>query len=261
MQIISDVKLRAQQFVEENATTLLTAGGVVGVVGTAVLAWRGGQKASEALWEDSIESQNEDGSFVIRNDVTTLDKIKAVAPHAAPPIITGGVTIAAIVLSHKMSGQKAAALAAAYGLSQKQLEEYKDKVAEKLGVNKKQKLDDELAQDRVNKAPGSSQIIVVEGEVLCFDAPTGRYFRSTMESINRAVNSTNAEILHHGHASAAYFYDELGLPPTTWTKEVGWNSDRTLDLSISTTRADDGRPCLVIDFEVLPKANYIDRDY
>jgi predicted ribosome-associated RNA-binding protein Tma20 len=113
-------------------------------------------------------------------------------------------------------------LAAAYGLSQKQLEEYKDKVAEKLGIKKQQDIQDSLAQDRVNNTPGSTQILVVEGEVLCFDQPTGRYFRSTMEGINRAVNATNAEITRHGYADANFFPrhgrpKSVGIPRPSWT--------------------------------------------
>jgi hypothetical protein len=118
-----------------------------------------------------------------------------------------------------------------------------------------------LAQERVSKAPGSSQIVVVEGEVLCFDEPTGRYFRSTMDTINKAVNSTNAEILHHDHASASYFYEELGLPATTWTDEVGWNTDQLLELKFSTVLAEDNKPCISIDFKTLPKLEYVPRHY
>lgn len=265
MQIITDVRQRAQQLLQENSTTLLTAGGVFGTVATAILAGRASFKAAEIIRDEELTHVYPEGTTDVLEDgtmgLTRIHKVQMVWPLFVPPVAVGGVTIASIVLANRMSGQKAAALAAAYGLSQKQFEEYKNKAAEKLGVKKSTDVVDELAQERVNNTPGSSQIIVVEGEVLCFDEPTGRYFRSTMEKIHRAVNAVNAEILHHDHASATMFYEELGLPATTWTDEVGWNTDQLLDLKISTTMAEEKTPCISIDFKTLPKLNYIPRHY
>lgn len=262
MKLITDVQRRAQELLQQNAPTLLTAGGVVGTVATAVLSWRGGTKYSELL-TDQVEArilvasrENQDvESF------TRIEKIQMAIPYLVPPVLTGGATISSIILANRMSAQKAAALAAAYGLAEGRLNEYKEKVTEKLTPAKEQKIQDELAQESVNKTPGAGQIVVMEGEVLCFDRPTGRYFRSTMENINRAVNSTNAEILHADHARATFFYEELGLPATTWTDEVGWNTDRLLELSISTVLSEDDRPCIAIDFKNLPSLDYVPKHY
>lgn len=267
MQIIAiaDARQRVQGLLQENATTLLTAGGVVGAVATAVLAGRASFKAAEIIREEELRHIHPEGTTdVIDKNTMGLarkDKILLVWPLYIPSVITGGATIGSIVLANRMSGQKAAALAAAYGLSQKQLEEYKGKVAEKLGLQKEKKIQDELAQDRVNKTPGANQIVIVEGEVLCFDQPTGRFFRSTMDAINKAVNATNAEIIHHDYASASYFYEELGLPATTWTDSVGWNTDQLVELAISTVLSDDEKPCIAIDFKNLPTLNYIPHHY
>jgi hypothetical protein len=253
---------RVQTLIQENAPTLLTAGGVVGTVATAVLAWRGGTKYSEFL-TDQVEArmliasrENQD-----MEPFTRIEKIQMAVPHLAPPVLTGSTTVAAIIMANRMSAQKAAALAAMYGLAEGRLTEYKEKVAERLTPAKEQKIQDELAQERVNNTPGSNQIVVIEGEVLCFDSPTGRYFRSTMEHIMRAVNATNAEILHADHVRASFFYEELGLPATTWTDEVGWNSDRLLELAISTVLSPDERPCIAIDFKTLPKIDYVPKHY
>jgi hypothetical protein len=260
MQIITEAKERASQLLQDNASTLLTAGGVIGTVATAVLTGRASFKAAEILRDEELRNAGlEDAEQLAELD--RKDKVILVWPLFIPPVVTGGVTIGAIVMANRITGQRAAALAAAYGLSQKQLEEYKNKVSEKLGVNKTQKLDDELAQDRVNKTPETSQIVIVEGEVLCFDEPTGRYFRGTMDGINKAVNSTNAHILHHDHASASHFYEELGLPATSWTDEVGWNTDQLLELKFSTVLAEDNKPCISIDFKTLPKVDYVPSHY
>lgn len=234
----------ASRFLKENATTVLTAGGVVGTVTTAVIAFRAGMKSADVLNEETKQRQEY---------LSTTDKVKLVAPHVVPPVILGGVTVTAIIMSHRMSAAKAAALAAAYGVSQKQLDEYKAKMAEKLGINKMDKAKAEMAQERADNTPGSGAVIIYGDEVLCFDAPTGRYFKSTMERINQAANATNSEILKHNYAPASMFYSELELPSTTWSNDVGWDMPFQLDID---TILVDGKPCISINFDDMPFLDY-----
>jgi hypothetical protein len=265
VQIINDMQRKVGEFASENATTLLTAGGVVGVVTTGILAGRAGVKTARLLDEATAEkkiAQREETELASVRELSRTERLVLVGPQFIPPVIAGGATITAIVFANRMSTSKAAALAAAYGLSQKQFEEYKEKVAEKLTGPKKQQIDDELAQERANRSPGSGQIVIVEGgDVLCFDQPTGRYFKSTMEKINRAVNRTNEEIINGEYASANFFYEELEMPPTTWGDEVGFNQDNMVVLDISTILSpeDESTPCLAINFKRLPTADYIRR--
>lgn len=257
---LQGLQTSAKQFLADNATTILTAGGVVGTVGTAVLAWRGGRKY-ENVYLDRIDELNADLDLETeegRKEYTTVNnlpiqtKVLWAFPHVAPPVVACGLTCTAIIFANRMSAQKAAALAAAYGLSEKQFREYRDKVQEKLTGPKAQSIDDELAQDRVNGNPNSQQIIIVEGEVLCYDEMTDRYFRSTAERIRRSVNKTNEMVLQEDGVSATYFYDLLGLDETVWSNEVGFNLDNQCDVKISTTKTADDQPCLSIAFRHLP---------
>lgn len=257
MSLINDVREKVTALAADNATTLLTAGGVVGTVATAVLTGRASVKAYQIL-EAEKEKHSADPESP---ELTKVHKVILVGPHFIPPVLLGASTITAIIMANRMSAQKAAALAAAYGMSQKHFEEYKTKVSEKLTGPKQNQVEEELAQERVNRTPGHESIVVVEGEVLCFDQPTGRYFRSTMENIKQAVNATNAEILHADHVNATFFYEELELPATTWTDEVGWNRDQLIEMSYSTVLDPNNRPCIAIDFKVLPKADYIPKNY
>lgn len=272
MHLFNDVREKVMALAADNASTLLTAGGVVGTVATAVLAGRASIKAHQVVEQAKARkgveffknvSDDEDvelGEPV--DDLSKLEKFTLVAPHFVPPVITGAATIAAIIMANRMSAQKVAALAAAYGMTQKHFEEYKTKVSEKLTGPQQTKIDDELAQERVSRTSGHDTVIVGDGEVLCFDAPTGRYFRATMENIKQAVNSTNSEIIHHDYASASYFYEEIGLPPTSWTDMVGWNTDQLLELKYSTVMdPTNTKPCISIDFKVLPKLDYVPKHY
>jgi hypothetical protein len=257
---------KAQEFASENASTLLTAGGVVGTVATAVLAGRAGYKYKEIVDAEvndrlaAIPEEEQGETERERVKLSKTEKVVATWPHFVPPVITGVATISAVIFANRMSAQKAAALAAAYGLTQNQFEEYKTKVAEKLTGAKQDQVKEELARERAERSQGAGQIVIVEGgDVLCFDEPTGRYFKSSMEKIKQAVNQANEECIHHDHVSANFFYEEIGLPPTTWGDEVGFNTDNLVELDIKTILSpeDNRTPCLSIDFKRMPTADYM----
>lgn len=263
--LFSELQKKVIGLISENASAILTAGGVVGTVATAVLTGRAAVQASSKLQQERTDrgskflqkTRNEsvDISAQSLTEVQTLtrwEKVQLTGVYFIPPVFVGGATIASIVMSNRISAQKAAALAAAYGLAEGRLTEYKEKMSQALTPAKEKKLQDELAQERVNRTPGHSSIIVVDGEVRCFDQPTGRYFRSSMEAINRAVNATNSEIIKHQFADASFFYSELGLEPTTWTNEVGWSHPTLVELDVSAVVTPDDQPCLAIDFKVMP---------
>ena len=53
------------------------------------------------------------------------------------------------------------------------------------------------------------------------------------------------------------FYDEIGLAPTQLGEDLGWNVDGgEIQVTFSTQLADDGAPCLVLNYEVIPKLGY-----
>lgn len=271
MQFLTEVRQKAAEFVSNNATTLLTAGGVVGTVATAVLAGRGGFKAGQILLEEKgriyseqFQHESQDNPVAFENiELAKTDVVKLVGIHFLPPVLTGTATIAAIIMSNRISAQKAAALAAAYGLAERNLSEYKDKISEKLTGPKKQQIEDEIAQERVNRTPGHETIILGDGNVLCFDSCTGRYFQSTVEQLRAAMNATIGEILQAEYVRTSFFYEEIGLKPTVWTDETGWNRDHLPELKITSgkTLTEDNKPYLSVEFSVLPKIDYIPKHY
>lgn len=247
-------------FITENASTLLTAGGVVGTVGTAVLTGRAAVKAHEIIDTAEHEASREETQKADTIKIVTFsnaEKAKLVWPQFVVPVASGAITIGAIVFANRISAQRAAALAAAYGLSQKQLDEYKHKMQEKLGVNKANAVRDEIAQDRLNEnPPPQNMTIVIEGEVLCYDKFSNRYFKSTMQKIQQAEAAVNAEILNVNECSLGFFYDQLGLPDVGYANMLGWNLDHSCVVSVPAGKSPDGKPCLVIEFEDQPIVNY-----
>jgi hypothetical protein len=247
----------------ENSTTLLTAVGVGGTIATAVLTGRATFKAADIIAEETMKKNmvREEGELTIHLDdirLSKTEKAKLVWHLYLPPIATGVLTIACIIVANKISSKKIAALAVAGGISERALQEYKEKVIEKLGVKQDEKIRDEIAQDRVTANPVNSREILVvgTGEVLCYDMLTGRYFQSTMEEIKRAENKVNFELVNFMSCSLSNFYDEIGLPPTPYTDSVGWNQNNRMEVQFSTVFSTDNRPCIAIDFSKPPIPDY-----
>jgi hypothetical protein len=240
----------------ENKSVLLTAVGVVGTVSTAVLTGRASFKAAEVIREEQRDLR--DPSDIALPDFDLKTKINLVWTLYIPPVGVGALTIAAIVFANRIDAQKAAALAAAYGVSERTLQEYREKVLEKLGEKKEQAIRDEIAQDRVNRDPVENKQVIIagSGEVLCYDNISGRYFQSSVEEIKTAENKVNWELLHHNQASLSFFYEQIGLPPTRHSDEVGWNSNNLLEVMFNTTMSSDKRPCITLDFVVGPTTDY-----
>lgn len=259
--MLADIVNKAKQVAEENASAILTAVGVVGTASTAVLTGRATFKAAYIIHKESLQrTPTDDGEvgsdFSGLPDLTVNEKIKLVWPQYIPPVASGCVTIASIIYANRVSSNKAAALAAAYGLKDKAFTEYKEKVLEKFGEKKSEEVSNEIAQDKVNANPPQNIIVVGTGEVLCYDALSDRYFQSTVEKIRQAENAVNFEIAQHDEVSLSRFYEEVGLKVTAYSDTVGWNIDRKCEIQLSTVMTDDGRPCIAVDFARYPEISY-----
>jgi hypothetical protein len=178
---------RVQQvkfLVSDNSGAILTGLGVTGTVTTAYLTGRASFKAAKLI--ELEERRLEMLEFARENEdekkQTLVSKTKLVWRLYIPPIGVGATTIASIVMANKLSSKKIAALAAASSISERALQEYKDKVVEKLGERQNRTLRDEIAQDRVSGQPVNLREVILAGtgEVLCYDMTTGRYFMSTV---------------------------------------------------------------------------------
>lgn len=253
----------------DNQSTILTGMGVTGVVTTFIFTTRATFKAAELIEREELKRRTgaQEHPIVGRQahlrgtedgELTSKEKVKLIWPLYIPPVSVAVTTIAAIVMANHEASKKIAALTVASGLSERALQEYKEKVVEKLGEKKAVDIRDSIAQDRVNKTPLNTREIIIAGtgEVLCFDITTGRYFQSSVEEIRRAENKINFEIINHMYASLSAFYDEIGLPPTPYSDTVGWNGNELFEVTLSTVLSPDNRPCIAIDFVRAPFAEY-----
>lgn len=242
---IEQVVKVVKRSVVDNSPLILTYVAVAGVASTAILA----VKATPKALNDLIHAQE-----FAEKDLTVKETIEVTWKYYIPAAASGAVTVAAIIGSHSISKRRNAALITVYSLTETALKEYQAKVREQIGENKEQKVRDSIAKDHVMNTPmvNAEVLVTGTGEQLCHDSFTGRYFKSDIEAIRRAQNDINARIINEMYASQNDFYRLIGLPGTTYGEEVGWTTDNMMDLEFSSHLADDGRPCLNIEYHATP---------
>ena len=237
---VKDIVNQVKVFTKKNSPEILTGLGIAGMVTTTVLAVKATPKAIQLI-EKEEECKGE--------PLTATEKVKACWKCYVPAVISGAGSIACVVGARNVNAKRNAALTAAYQLSQTALSEYKEKVVRQ-----------KIAQDKIDKKPVSnSEVIVTEkGNTLFFEPLSGRYFKSDIESIKRVINELNRRMVGgEQYISLSEFYIEIGLSTTQISDELGWRVDRCLiEADFPAMKADDGTPCLSIDFLVLPEYAY-----
>lgn len=239
----------------KNSPAILTAIGVVGTLTTAYLTGKATIKAMAILDQEQLRRNlaRRDGYGDIP---TSREKILLVWKEYIPPAMMAALTVGSIIGSNYVSSRRAAALAVVYSLAEKSFDEYRAKVIEKLGAKKEEGVRDEVAMDRVAKNPPSPTVVIESGEVLCHEAFTGRYFTCSMERIRAARNEFNHQVMQDFSASLTDFYYLIGLARTDISDNIGWNSDKLMELQFTSGLTPDGRPCMVFTYSTLPKDRY-----
>lgn len=261
MKITQLAKL-VEKFTTDHSPLILTGIAAAGTITTAFLAAKASFKAAEVLQEETDILLEKHGSAqrVIDSGewLTMKDKTKLVWKLYIPTLANAALTVTCCIAANRIGTKRAAAMAAAYKISERAFEEYREKIVEKLGTNKEREARDDIAQDRVRKNPvGNAEVIITDGgDVLCYDMYTGRYFRSDMNTIKKAQNDLNAQILNNFYASLNDFYSLIGLSHVQSGEDLGWKSDKLVELRFSATISEDDKPCIVIQFNVDPIRNY-----
>ena len=237
-------------YLVKHSPEILTGIGVTGMIASTVLAVKATPRALEL-----IEYKKCDLGVT---DLTIKETVQAAWKPYIPAVVTGIASISCIIGASAVNSKRNAALATAYTISEKALVRYRDKVIETIGEKKEKEIREKISQDEVNKNPVvSSQIILTsKGNTLCMDSISGRYFRSDLDTIRKAVNELNRDMTYQNYISLDEFYYKLGLESIKNGSLLGWNLDGGLiELDFDTCIVDD-EPCIVIDYSVAPKYDF-----
>lgn len=231
----------------DHSPVLLTAIGVAGVIGTSILSMRAARKADRLLAEAGAK-------VVPGEDFGLKQEVAATWTAYIPPVVSGTMTITAIVLANRIGAKRAAALAAACTISEKAYTEYREAVVKKFGEKEERQMRNEIVQKHVTDNPPSTGnvLMVSGGDHLFCEMYTRRYFRSDMETIRKAINDINYQINTEGYATISDFYDLVGLEHTDVSDEMGWSSDKLMAVDFDPIMSEKGEPCVGISFMTQP---------
>jgi len=251
-------------FLNKNAATLLATVAVAGTITSIYLAVQAGIKTKQTM------SQMEDDGFDKPDKEMTKEGYKEASKvyrkmlfqnswkHYIPVVVAGGITVAAITMSHTVSVRKQAALAGLYAVTERAYSTYKDEVREVLTKGKREEVEAKVAEKMMVDNPGYKEIIITDEDtdVTMMDSISGRYIKSSVEKVRKAMNDVNQDIFSDQYASLNDFWQAIGLPTTNYGGEVGWNIDSLIDIDFVAAMTPDGKPCISIFYKHLPWSDY-----
>lgn len=233
---------------------ILTTIGITGMFMTTIMAVSATPKALDIIAEIKEDHENDTDKKAYAKDV-----ILKVVPVYIPAAIIGILSASCLIGANSVNIKRNAALATAYTLSESAFNDYRGKVIETLGEKKDRDVKDAIAKDKIEQNPVVDKEVIItnNGETLCYDVLSGRYFKSDIEKLRRATNELNRKMLSDNYISLNEFYDEIGLSYTKVGENIGWNISRGyIELDFSSQLTAKGEPCLVIDYRVEPRYGY-----
>lgn len=235
---------------QKNSPHILYGAGVVGVIGTAVLASRAtlkldsvlvGHEAKMGMINSVLENPEYDYSAedAKRDKIVVFSKTTmAIVKTYLPAIGCGAATIACFTGSHKILSKRNVALSAAYSALEFSYNEYRKRVVDEFGEDKDREF--RHAAERVEvieetkTGPQPKDLTRVDASVnprgyARFFGPGNPNWKTVPEynvMFLRTVQQMANDKLHaRGHVFLNEVYDSLGMERTKAGAVVGWLSD------------------------------------
>lgn len=228
---------------KKHSPEILIGMGIAGAASSVIFAVKATPKAMILLEEKRQELGIE--------KLEAKDIIKTAAPVYIPTAVSFGVSVACIVGASSVNARRNAALTAAYTLSESTLRTYRDKVLETVGEDKDREIRQKAAIEQQQSTPETQTLVVssAAGQLKCFDSLSGRYFVSTKNEIDKAVNEFNRQLRDDMRISLNDWYDLIGLDTNKLGDMLGWDIERGYVETCYASRLDeDGMPCLVVNY-------------
>lgn len=259
------IKALAQQglnFLQKNSPYILTGLGCAGVVSTAVMTGKAACKAQIDIMchDDQMTDELSQEELIARGnphgyESTWKERFMLTWKYFIPPVVMGASSVACIIGAQTVNTRRHAALASLYTLTDQTLKDYQEKVKEKLGERKEAKIHEEMAQDVLDSHPIIEENIIrtYQGDMLCFDVYSGRYFYHDIEKLRRIQNDFNHELMGVMWMPLNDLYYLMGLEDVKLGEDIGWTVDELLEFKFESKLTSDKRPCLVVDYDVTPR--------
>lgn len=274
--------------VEQKSPAILTGIGIGSFVGCAILAVKATPKAIQLM---DLKAKEKYGEFlepagqveyetyeewldiedltvvpprVYFNVLTPVEVVKSTWKAYIPAVGLGVVGIVCLIGAARVSSARNAAFAGAASIAEKALYEYQQKVIDILGEDQANEIRDEMAKDHIQKIDtfqdaGINNTVVCSrgtGDTWIYDPVTDRKWKSDLETVRAAMNDFNHDLIGGIYGTLNDWYYCLGVKGVSIGDDLGWCSDKLLDIRFAAMVLDNGEPAIVLDYETLPNSRY-----
>lgn len=256
-QTLANIARNVRTSLSRHSPEILIGLGITGMVTTTVLAVKATPKALRLIEERKHELEVE--------KLTPIETVKTTWKCYVPAAISGATSIACVIGSNSVNARRNAALATAYKISETAFSDYRSKVIETIGDKKERAVQDKIAEKHVQENPLTVKEIIVtgNGQTLCLDPLSHRYFYSSKAKIDSAINKLNYAIntspFDNDGVTLNDFYEEIGLQGTATGDNLGWNLRTGIieyhpgSQIVPEGEDHENEPCLVIEFTNPPR--------
>jgi hypothetical protein len=228
---------------QKHSPGLMFAAGVVGVVGTVVLASRATLKVNDLLDDfhsdldnvKTLESPRYSDKDRQRDKVVLYTKLVVnLGKLYGPALLVGMASVAALTGSHVVLNRRIAGVTAAYAALEKGFDAYRKRVVEELGIEKDREFrygyEDRTIVEETEQGPIIKQVhqIGKDGASIYarfFDEGSANYQKSPGYNqifLRAQQNYANDLLKARGHVFLNEVYDMLGLERSKEGAVVGW---------------------------------------
>ena len=242
-----------------SSPTILTALGIVGVVGTAVMAVRATPKALRLIKakKDELETDK----------LTPMELIQTTWRCYIPSALIGVGTVTCIIGIGVMDKRNQAALTSAYAMLNESYKQYRQVAKKVYGEDADNKIHAEMAKDAmVASYDWGYQVYNMDmdpesEQLLFYDLTSKRYFTTTMAAVLNAQYHVNRNLAIRGDCSLNEYLSFLGIDGVAKGDEIGWEINHMveemdsfwLDFDNQKTTLEDGLECITIDTMAINK--------
>ena len=226
---------------------ILSGVAVAGVVSTAVFSHKAGELAVHHIYDEQEQCEVK---LSVEGYIRTNWRLYV------PVVLSAGGAIACIIASTTVSSRRSTALAAAYQLSRDAYTAYQDEVRTIIGEDKERDIRAKVAEQSQPVGVSTSAVVVGDGDVLCFDEYSGRYFKSSLERLRKVINDINYDLTRFDAVSLNDLYSHLGLAQTAMGDELGWNSGALIEVEFLTVLSPEGVPAISLHLHTPPVTDW-----
>jgi len=243
---------KALNFTKEHSPEILIGAGVVGMATSSVLAVRATPRALELMEDKKAELGV---TYLTRKEVA-----QTTWKQYIPAIGLGVVSASCIILGTSQNMRRNTALATVYALSESTLREYEVKTKELVGEEKAKEIDTEVNKSVALKRQVQTNTIIENrdsgyvahtgnGDTLIYDSLSGRFFRSSVNAVERAVNSVNHSLNNEYIMTMNDLYNEMDVPTVGVGSLLGWKSDKeSIEITFDSDVDKLGNPFLILSY-------------